>query len=93
MHNLLIFLPQNSRYKAMGFELLTEDDKVFYPLAADNEAELDQWVTILNKAITISQGGEADDMLSSDISSFYAKETIKDAKKIDISPELLEVSE
>ncbi len=83
---------QNSRYKAMGFEVLTEDDRVFYPLAADNETELEQWVETLNRAITISQGGETDDRLTADISSFYAKETIKDAKKIDISPDLLEVS-
>ncbi len=71
---------------------MTVDDKVFYPLAADSEAELDEWVETLNKVIAISQGGEAVDQVSADISSFYAKETMKDAKKIDISSDLLEVS-
>ena len=35
----------------MGFDLLTEDDKVFYPLATDSEAELEEWITVLNRAI------------------------------------------
>ena len=76
----------------MGFELLTENNKVFYPLAADNETDLDKWVETLNKAIAVSQRGETGDKFSGDISSFYAKETLKDAKKVDIAPDLLEHS-
>ncbi len=91
-HARVCLFPQNSRYKALGFELVTMDDKVFYPLAADSETELDEWVETLNKVIAISQGGEAVDQVSADISSFYAKETMKDPKKIDISSDLLEVS-
>jgi len=75
----------------MGFDLLTEDDKVFYPLAADTESDLDEWVTTLNKAIAYSQGNICSDQVGA-ISSFYSKETMKETKKIDIVPELLEVN-
>ena len=30
---------------------MTEDDKVFYPLAADSEAEMEEWTNILTRAI------------------------------------------
>ena len=30
---------------------MTEDEKVFYPLAADSEAELEEWTAILTRAI------------------------------------------
>lgn len=30
---------------------MTEDDKVFYPLAADSEAEMQEWTDILTRAI------------------------------------------
>ena len=30
---------------------MTEDDKVFYPLAADSQAEMEEWTTILTRAI------------------------------------------
>ena len=30
---------------------MTEDDKVFYPLAADSEAEMEEWTAILTRAI------------------------------------------
>ena len=66
---------------------------MFYPLAAESEAELEEWVSTLNKAIAISQGTEELDQVGANtISSFYTKDTLKDAKKIDISPDLLEVS-
>ena len=49
---LTIFLFfQNSRHKTYGFDLMTEDDKVFYPLAADSEAEMEEWTAILTRAI------------------------------------------
>lgn len=49
-HNRILFL-QNSRHKTYGFDILTEDEKVFYPLAADSEAELEEWTAILTRAI------------------------------------------
>lgn len=42
---------QNSRYKQFGFELVTDDERIFYPLAADSEEELDDWISLLNRAI------------------------------------------
>ena len=42
---------QNNRYKQHGFDVMTEEDKVFYPLAADSEAEMEEWISILNRAI------------------------------------------
>ena len=30
---------------------MTEDDKTFYPLGADSEAEMEEWITVLNRAI------------------------------------------
>ena len=47
----LSFFVQNSRHKTYGFDIMTEDEKVFYPLAADNETELEEWTTILTRAI------------------------------------------
>ena len=53
----LPFLPpltlhlQNARYKQFGFELVTEDDRIFYPLAAESDEELEDWISILNRAI------------------------------------------
>ena len=49
--DLSYFVIQNSRHKTYGFDLMTEDDKVFYPLAADSEAEMEEWTTILTRAI------------------------------------------
>ena len=49
--NCLSLLVQNSRHKTYGFDLMTEDDKVYYPLAADSQAEMDEWITILTRAI------------------------------------------
>ena len=43
---------QNPRYKPYGFDLMTEDEKVFYPLAADSQADMDEWTTILTRAIS-----------------------------------------
>ena len=48
---------QNTRYKPYGFDLMTEDEKVFYPLAADSQAEMEEWTTILTRAI----GSEMED--------------------------------
>lgn len=42
---------QNTRHKTYGFDILTENDKVFYPLAADGETELGEWTSVLQKAI------------------------------------------
>lgn len=36
---------------------MTEDDKVFYPLAADSQADMEEWMTILTRAI----GSEMED--------------------------------
>lgn len=36
---------------------MTEDEKVFYPLATDSQAEMDEWTTILTRAI----GSEMED--------------------------------
>ena len=47
----LFFFLQNSRHKTYGFDIMTEDDKVFYPLAADSEAEMEEWTAILTRAI------------------------------------------
>ena len=30
---------------------MTEDEKVYYPLAADTQAEMDEWIAILTRAI------------------------------------------
>ena len=48
---LLLLLLQNNRYKSLGFDLLTGDDKVFYPLAAESETEMEDWIMVLSKAI------------------------------------------
>ena len=50
-YNVHSFFFQNSRHKTYGFDLMTEDDKVFYPLAADSEAEMEEWTALLTRAI------------------------------------------
>ena len=42
---------QNARHKPYGFDLMTEDEKVYYPLAADTQAEMDEWIAVLTRAI------------------------------------------
>ncbi len=54
---LLFFSPQNTRHKFYGFDLLTDDDKVFYPLAADTESEMEEWTSILTRAIGLEMEG------------------------------------
>ena len=42
---------QNPRYKQYGFDVMTEDDKVFYPLATDSDDETEEWISVLTRAI------------------------------------------
>ena len=42
---------QNPRHKQYGFDVLTEEEKNFYPLAADSDAEMEDWIDVLNRAI------------------------------------------
>ena len=42
---------QNNRLKSHGFDLVTADEKVYYSLAADSEKELEDWMSVLGKAI------------------------------------------
>ena len=42
---------QNNKLKSYGFDLVTADEKVYYSLAADNEKELEDWMSVLGKAI------------------------------------------
>ena len=46
-------IPQNSRHKQYGFDVITEEEKYFYPLAADSDAEMEDWITVLNRAISL----------------------------------------
>jgi hypothetical protein len=41
----------NVRHKTHGFDILTDDEKVFYPLAGDSDAEVEEWAEIIKKAI------------------------------------------
>lgn len=47
------FLPQNNRVRRFAFELKMQD-KSSYLLAADSEAEMEEWVTVLNKILQLN---------------------------------------
>ena len=32
---------------------MTDDDRIFYPLAADGEVEMEEWMNILTRAISL----------------------------------------
>ena len=51
MISLCLVHRQNARHKPYGFDLMTEDEKVYYPLAADTQAEMDEWIAVLTRAI------------------------------------------
>lgn len=53
-----VTLLQNSKQRTYGFELLTEDDKVCYPLAAESQREMEEWITVLGKAIGMDSEDE-----------------------------------
>ena len=42
---------QNPKSKQHGFDLLTTDEKLVYPLAADSEEDLEEWMEALSKAL------------------------------------------
>jgi len=44
-------IKMNPRHKQYGFDILTEEEKNFYPLAADSDAEMEDWIDVLNRAI------------------------------------------
>ena len=51
---MYIFLDvQNTRHKPFGFDLLTEDEKVFYPMAAESEAEMEEWISLFTRAMAM----------------------------------------
>ena len=53
-HGLIPFLylcpSQNPKYKPFGFDLVTDDQRIAYPLSADSEKEMDEWIEVLRKA-------------------------------------------
>ena len=53
-----VILLQNPKQRTYGFDLLTEDDKVFYPLAAESQREMEEWITVLGKAIGMDSEDE-----------------------------------
>lgn len=61
MCSLLLFIVvclQNPKYRTFGFDLLTEDDKLFYPLATETQSEMEEWVTVLGKATGLFEEDE-----------------------------------
>ena len=36
---------------------MTEDEKVFYPLTADTESDMEDWIAILTRAIGLEEDG------------------------------------
>lgn len=51
--SLFWFPPQNNRVRRFAFELKMQD-KSSYLLAADSEAEMEEWVTVLNKILQLN---------------------------------------
>ena len=52
---------QNPKSKQHGFDLLTTDEKLVYPLAADSEEDLEEWMEALSKALGMEDEAVAGD--------------------------------
>ena len=52
---------QNPKSKLHGFDLLTTDEKLVYPLAADSEEDLEEWMEALSKALGMEDEAVAGD--------------------------------
>ncbi len=54
---MIVFLlfpsSQNTRYKQFGFDLVTDDDRIFYPMASDSEEDMEEWMSTLSRAINM----------------------------------------
>ena len=37
--------------RQFGFDILTADERTFYPLATENEKDTEEWVAVLNKVL------------------------------------------
>lgn len=55
---LIIFCHQNTKYRTYGFDLLTGDEKIVYPLGTETQSEMEEWLTILGKALGLIEENE-----------------------------------
>lgn len=46
-----LLLGFQNKIRQFGLDILTADEKTFYPLAAESEKDAEEWIAVLNKVV------------------------------------------
>jgi hypothetical protein len=81
----------NTKYRTWGFDLLTEDDKVFYPLATETQKDMEEWLTVLGQALGLIEENDNEPIDTSKYALKYRNDTLRGSIKSStpLHPELL----